>query len=323
MRDSLNRRKRFAPRIRAISDEHTNGLRLTERDYAILELLHRYRYLRSDRLVHLINPKSRKRFIERLGKLYHEARLMDRPKAQLRSAKALYSPITYELSEAGRAVLIKAGSKLQEPVVSFAKQFDRTILQFEHAVETSDTLAEIEGIFRERSDRAILFEPEILAKASVKLGRKIERIAFPVTIPPSKHVPGMRKPFRTSIVPDAFFAVEHRTGNARKYRFYALEVEHRNPLRRSTLEQPSFLKKLLAYQALIQSAGYKTELGIPNLFLVISASDDEKATAISEMAEAIWWEDERKMLVLRSRVKQHRNWREHFVLNTSQRFFCH
>lgn len=80
MFDSLNRRSRFK--------RQPSGKKLTinQRDLDILALLYRYRYLTSHDLIAHIQPKSEKRFTERLGKIFHDSGLVDRPTEQWKMA---------------------------------------------------------------------------------------------------------------------------------------------------------------------------------------------------------------------------------------------
>ena len=54
-------------------------IELTERDLQILRWLYRYRFLSTPQLIVAVQPRSHKRFIERLGDLFHETGLIDRP----------------------------------------------------------------------------------------------------------------------------------------------------------------------------------------------------------------------------------------------------
>ena len=117
---------------------------LTERDYQILRWLYRYRFLRSTQLIKFIKPKSQKRFIERLGNLYHEAGRIDRPNGQWRNCNARYNPIVYELSGKGQRWLEHQG-ELPGRVTSLARRNrPGATPQFDHAMMIVDTLAEIE-----------------------------------------------------------------------------------------------------------------------------------------------------------------------------------
>ena len=78
-------------------------IRLTERDLEVFRLLTRYRFLRSTHLHALAGGRSDKRFVERLGDLYHEGGYIDRPKQQWQAINARYMPAVYELGEAHQA----------------------------------------------------------------------------------------------------------------------------------------------------------------------------------------------------------------------------
>lgn len=93
---------------------------LTERDTEILRWLYRYRFLRATQLLTLVRPRSEKRFIERLGDLFHETGLVARPEAQWRRFDARYQPIIYELSGKGLDYLTGQG-ELPHRAVTFAQ----------------------------------------------------------------------------------------------------------------------------------------------------------------------------------------------------------
>ena len=94
-RDTLGRRSRFK--------RSPSGKRIVlgARDTTILQMLYRYRYLRQPQLLALIQPKSTKRFAERLGDLFHETGLIKRPYSQNPYFDAFASPMLYEISQKG------------------------------------------------------------------------------------------------------------------------------------------------------------------------------------------------------------------------------
>lgn len=76
--DAIGRRSRFKR-----TPTHKRIV-LGDRDTKILRWLYRYRYLRTPQLISFLQPKSQKRFVERLGDLFHETGLINRPQAQWR-----------------------------------------------------------------------------------------------------------------------------------------------------------------------------------------------------------------------------------------------
>ena len=99
-------------------------------------------------------------------------------------------------------------------------------------------------------------------------------------------------------MPDALFGIEHQSSERCAYRFYGLEVERHNPLRRRSLDKPSTLKKLLAYQSLLRSGSLYDQLSLPNLFLIIATNEPSRLLQIARIAEEVWDENERKFLLL-------------------------
>lgn len=291
--DILGRRSRFK--------RQPTGKRtvLTIRDIEIFRLLWRYRYLSSDRIVSHFNPGSPNRLKERLGDLFHETHHINRPPAQWRRARAEQFPSTYELTKIGLEAYADAEAELTlpSPAVSFGGAINRRILQFNHAQQISEVLFDIEQLSMGSQTKRLVIEHDILEKASAKLKRKIEHTKLDVAIPKSKFMPLQKAPFKTQIVPDALFGIEHIDGKASTYRFYALEVERKNPTRRGTLEKPSALKKLLAYKALLKANTLRKQLSLPHLHLIIAAETPEKLLKIMGMADEIWSKDQQSFLL--------------------------
>lgn len=259
--DRLGRRSRFrrTPTGKPIF--------LTDRDTAILGLLYRYRYLRAPQLVAFLRPKSEKRLVERLGDLYHEAGLIDRPVAQWRRFDARYAPLVYELSAKGRRYLESCGP-LPDRATTFARK-DRpgATPQFEHAMMIVDALVSAELAAIAAKGQRFVPADEILARAPEQTRRAQKPLAIPVTIRPTKHLPSLKAAITTQVIPDALYGIEHLIDGEKRYRFYALECEHRSPRRRSTAKLSSLALKQAAYAALAQSRAYREVYGVPNLDL--------------------------------------------------------
>lgn len=86
----------------------------------------------------------------------------------------------------------------------------------------------------------------------------------------------------THVVPDALFGIRHPDGLAS---FFVLEAERGNGIKRSNLDQPSFLKKLLAYRAISREGTYKDVYGIPNMRVLVVTTGDERIKHMRELAE--------------------------------------
>lgn len=258
--DKLGRRSRF--RRTPIEKR----IFLTERDTEILRLLFRYRYLRATQLVAFLRPKSEKRFIERLGDLYHEAGLINRPAAQWRRFDARYTPLIHELSLKGLRYLETHGP-LPDRAVTFAcKDRNGVTPQFDHAMMIVDALATVELETRSNSGRRFVPVDEILVRMPERARNAKQPLAIAVTIRPNKHLPGLTTPISTHVVPDAIFGVEYLIDGERRYRFHALECENTSPKRRSTAKLSSLALKQAAYEEMARTQAYRA-LGVPNLTL--------------------------------------------------------
>lgn len=260
--DRLGRRSRFR---RTPTGKHVF---LTERDTEILRLLYRYRYLRATQLVAFIRPHSEKRLIERLGDLYHEAGLIDRPAAQWRRFDARYTPLIHELSLKGLRYLETCGP-LPDRAVTFARKDRRGVTpQFDHAMMIVDALVTVELETVRMSAQRFVPVDEILVRAPERTRNAKQPLAIPVTIHPSKHLPYVTTPISTQVVPDAIYGVEYLIDGERRYRFHALECENTSPKRRSTAKLSSLALKQAAYEEIARTQAYRA-LGVPNLTLRI------------------------------------------------------
>ena len=136
--DSLGRRCRFT------RNPTGKTLVLGQRDLEILSWLYRYRYLRIVQLIAFMKPQSHKRFVERLGDLYHETGLINRPSCQWQGVDPKTTPIIYEISLKGIRYLEQHGN-VPHKATSLGRRVrsDRTP-QFGHAMIIVDTIAKVE-----------------------------------------------------------------------------------------------------------------------------------------------------------------------------------
>ena len=257
--DQMGRRSRFS------RNRLGKRIVLSPRDYQILRLLYRYRYLRAPHLIAFLKPKSKKRFVERLGDLFHETGLIDRPKVQWRSFDPRSTPLIYELSPKGRQ-LLKTADTLPYRATSLAQNSaPGRAPQFDHAMMIVDALAEIELQTWNAPDQRFVPAGEILDRAP-----KVERthghpLAAPVTIRPGPLAPWLKHPKHTHLVPDALYGIEYMIDGQKLYRFWALECENLSPKTRSSANKSSLALKKAAYGAFLRDRGFKRVWGVPNL----------------------------------------------------------
>lgn len=235
---------------------------LTPRDIDLLALLSRYRYLRSTHLHALMGGTAKKHFIERLGLLYHEGGYLNRPASQWQTVNARYMPAVYALSEAGEQVLIERG--LLAPASPLLHRGRGNSLFFQHELMVSDILASIELGIRARHDLRFIGWQEILEKAPRSTQDADNPFDIPATI--TYRFTNRTETYSRPIRPDAVFGIEHRSQDKKLRRFFALEADRMSePVYRATLEQSSYLRKLLQYREVMRAKAYHRHLGLPNL----------------------------------------------------------
>lgn len=238
-------------------------IRVGDSDIAILAALHRFRYLTSKDLVAYIKPKSGKRFVERLGDLFHDAVLVDRPQSQSLHQGISFIPMVYALSRRGYW-LLKENNQLPKRAVMQTIPNAQSP-QFAHALAISQALCQAE--FETHANEHQRFVPiEEIAERQRNKGKQF-KLEFSATIPRSQY--NSDGPLKTKVRPDGLYGIEYTETGKPLYRFFAIEVERTSPKRRSSLKLSSTLKKQLAYEVAIKTGSYKDVLGVPNLTLQI------------------------------------------------------
>lgn len=257
-------------------------IELTPRDLELLKLLSRYRYLRSNFLYAFLGGASEKRFIERLGHLYHDGRYINRPAQQWQFANSRYMPVVYELDEAGAQVLLAHG--LGENAKTLLRGRGRPSRQFAHTLMVSELLASIElGVRGDPSLRFISVQ-EILAKAPAATRSSDHPFEMPVSIS-HEFTRTRTHSVDFKLVPDGLFGLEY---NQKTYRFFAIEADRNTmPVSRSNLHQSSYMKKLLAYRAVVAQQVHKTRFGLPNLLVLNVTTSEEHMRAIMRLLKEL------------------------------------
>ena len=263
---------------------------LTERDFKILRLLSRYRFLRSTHLHVLAGGKSHKRFVERLGDLYHEGGYINRPPQQWQAINARYMPAVYELGKAGKKVLAQYGADHETGSALAQSPARGSGRQYHHELMICDILSSIEiGVRADQALRHVSW-PEILAspkmpKATLHSARPM---AAKVSIQYAK--PRTPKAYRTEgqLVPDAIFGLEYTAGGNKQYRFFALEADRNTePVVRGDLRQSSYIRKILQYREIAARSIYKTQWGLPNLLVLNVTTNDRHKQNIMDLVDQL------------------------------------
>ncbi|WP_457936140.1 replication-relaxation family protein [Mesorhizobium sp. 10J20-29] len=273
-RDSLGRRSRFA------RSPAGKRLMLGKRDVEIMRWLYRYRYLRQTHLQALLNPVSPKRLVERLGDLFHETGLINRPTFQAGSFDLRASPTLYEITASGIEWLSTQNS-LPHRAVTFSHRSRRSYSpQILHTMMIIEALLAIERTTLKTRGQRFVPVDEVLerAPASTRLARN--PLAVPVILESGSKKSPVRKRRQTMLIPDALYGIEYLIDGEKRYRFWALECERTSPAWRSSVDASSTSRKRAAYDALIAVHAYRTQWGIPNLKLHLIAAGAEAGVEV-------------------------------------------
>ncbi|MBS0273906.1 MAG: replication-relaxation family protein [Proteobacteria bacterium] len=227
------------------------SIEITTRDIAIFKWLSRYRYLPSTYLHAFCGGLSEKRFIERLGDLFHEG-FIDRPSVQWETAGSRHKPAIHELGAGARRILAEQDDlPMKRTWLGTGPQ-----RQFRHALMICEIVASIELAVTGHTERRFVTWPEILAKAP-SATRAAAR-PFAIAAEPD------------GLVPDALFGLEYAREGKSAYRFFALEADRMTmPLERQNKMQTSLAAKLAMYDSVIGKQTYRGRWGIPNLLVLV------------------------------------------------------
>lgn len=262
MLDTLNRRFQF-------SREGTKVAHLRERDLAIFELLVRYRYTRSD-FIHAFIGGDKTKLVQRLNELYRNPNCyLDRAERERAYFNALYRPIIYELDSNGEQALRNHGRYDPAQAVAWLRRGREGHVTLPHSVMICEALASIELGIREKPELRFIPWSEIHAAMPEKVRTSQFSHCLPANI---SHKFGRETHHsKKALMPDAVFGIEYPTG----VRFFALECDRdHEPLKRSNLNQTSYLRKILQYQDVATNRTFKKHWGLPNL-LVLNLTTSE------------------------------------------------
>jgi DNA-binding Lrp family transcriptional regulator len=183
------------PRFRRVSI--TTPLWLEERDWQIIRLVHRYRFLRSDHIASFVGGSSQG-VVRRLQLLFHHGYL-ERPHAQLES---YYRPgsraIVYGLGKGGEKLLRQEYGITAFPVSWSDKNGVVGRVLLEHALLVADVMVAIELACRKRDDIHLLYEEDLSIRSEK------EQFQWRVTIPNGE---------KLGVIPDFVFALDYPDTN--------------------------------------------------------------------------------------------------------------
>jgi hypothetical protein len=227
---------------------------LGERDWQIIRLVHRHRFLRSDQIAAFIGG-SQQRVVRRLQLLFHHG-FLERPQAQIES---YYRP-------GSRAIVYGIGNKGEEllrrefGITASWHDKNRVVgrMLLEHTLLVADVMVSIELAFRKRGDIQIVYEDNLA------ISTERQPFQWRVTIPSGE---------KLTVIPDFVFALDYPNATGQRQRaYFFLEADRGTmPVKRHSLSQTSFYRKLLAYEATWVQDIHRQQLGI-NRFRVLTVT---------------------------------------------------
>jgi DNA-binding Lrp family transcriptional regulator len=239
---------------------------LTSRDGEILKCLQRHRFLRSDHIVAL-SDGSRQQVLRRLQRLFHHG-FLERPWCQIDYYQSGSRRIAYGLGNKGAAWL-KRELSLQFHQLDWQQKSHVGRLFLEHALLVSDIMVAVELACRNRKDIRLLSADEL-------------------------QIPNMREPFqwkvdigqrqKCGVIPDRVFGLEFNGEQC----WYFLEADRGTmPMTRGNLDQTSFQRKLLAYEATWSQNLHRTRFGWQRFRVLTVTTNKQRVQGIIEVCQGL------------------------------------
>jgi Replication-relaxation len=262
--------------------------RLTERDFAILYAVARFRFLSSTLIIHLAGG-STQQILRRLQLLFHHGYL-DRPPAQVAQLAHAFDfgnqPFIYGLGSMGAQVLAKAGMPVIERLDWRTKNVRATVPFFAHTIATAETMIAFD-LARREIDTARLIDhydlipylPEatrdddapLSARVQVPLKRRDERSKEPKEGRIKKRTP---KSLTIGIFPDRLFSLF--LANSTQLNFALEQDQGTMDIRSKRLVgKSSFRRKLMGYYHLWKQGLHTDRWGFKS-FRLLTVTPSEK-----------------------------------------------
>ena len=244
--------------------------RLTDRDREILTYVHRHRFLRSDHLKALL-PGSPQQILRRLQLLYHHG-FLERPLSQLDHYQAGSRRMAYGIGNKG-AALLKHELALPFHRLQWGQMNRVGRIFLDHALLVSDVMVAFEVACRRRNQVRLLAPDE--ANLPTATARKREPFQWTAEI---------AKGVVCGVIPDRVFGLEASDASGRKNRcWYFLEADCGTmPVTRRNMDQSSFCRKLLAYEATWRKNLHRTRLGFDRFRVLTVTRSPERVEHLLE-----------------------------------------
>jgi hypothetical protein len=257
------------PRFKRDSD--IGPMQITERDRAIIRLVHRNRFLRSSHILALLDGGSQQ-ILRRLQLLYHHG-FLERPRSQIEYYRRGGSRrIVYGLGNKGASLLREELGATFRTLPWGEKNAAVRRPFFEHALLVSDIMVALELGCRKRGDVHLLADDDLPLQGGAQTGL----FKFSVKV---------ENGAKLGVNPDRVFTLESEgIFPSHSPAFFFLEADRGTmPIVRKNLSQSSFYRKLLAYEATWTQGLHRSRFGF-HRFRVLTVTTSE--ARVQSMVEA-------------------------------------
>lgn len=254
------------PRFRRVA---VAPIALTARDVEIIRAVHKYRFVRSTHL-QTLTAAPYKPLMRRLQLLYHH-RYLDRPRAQIEHFSIGGSkPMVYALGNRGADLLAELDGQRRAKVDWTAKNRETGRVFIEHTLLIADVMIALDAACRVRPDVRLIDGNELAREFPAATQRARNPFLMPVRVVHNDAVADV------GLVPDRIFALEYPQIGKRAYFF--LEADRATmPVVRSSLEQTSVFRKLLAYHQAWRHELPMRQFGFRNFRTLFITSGPDRA----------------------------------------------
>lgn len=231
--------------------EQLGGVRLQERDIAIIRLVQDYRFLNSDQIKLLTNGSGRG-ISRRLQKLFHHG-FLDRPRSQLTLALAGTPKMVYALADRGADLLAETSGVDRGKIKWGEKNRDVKDRHINHTLMISDFRTCL-GLALKNSAHV-----DLLFWRNESREQLTDRVYVRDSLGRRREIP---------IAPDGFFGMKDT--KLKPHIYFFLEADQ------STMVNRRFLDKMRAYWRWYREGGHTKKFGIKKGFRVLTITKTEQ-----------------------------------------------
>jgi Replication-relaxation len=254
------------------------AFRLTDDDVAIVRLLARHRFLRSNHVAALVD-RSRDRTNDRLARLFH-AGYLDRPRAQLDYyPDAGSAPMVYALADRGARLLIERDGIDFANVEWSRKNREAGRPFIAHQLEIMDFYVALQLATRSRSDVRLIHAEEMVASFPDQSFAERNPFALRTKVHHGGRIHDI------GIIPDLVFGLTFADGSRR---CFMVEIDRGTmPVVRSDIMQTSYERKMRAYLSAHAAKQHERQFGWKTFRVLTVTTDQHRAASMIDALRAI------------------------------------